>query len=505
MSAEPAAAALRMRGIRKSFPGVVALDGVDLEVAAGEVHVLLGENGAGKSTLMKILSGATRCDEGVIELGGERVLVRDPAHAQALGTRIIYQELNLVPQLSAAENVFLGREPTRGLGLVDRARIERETWSTLAGLGIEIDVTRPVSELGIAQQQMVEVAKALHGDLRLLIMDEPTSALTASETSALFGTIRRLTADGVAVIYISHRLEEVARIGERVTVLRDGRRVATQRVGDVSLSELVRLMADRELKEHFPKRRSARGEELLRVEGLRGGILRDVAFSLHRGEVVGLAGLLGAGRTELARAVTGADPPRAGTVKVKGETVVLRAPRDAIRRGVGLLPEDRKTQGLVLERSVTENLALPSTPRLSPFGWIKRRAERALAASGVEALRIRTPSLEQAVVFLSGGNQQKIVLGKWLAADVDVLVVDEPTRGIDVASKVEIYEEMNKLTARGAGILMVSSELPELLGMSDRILVMREGRIVAELDAVGATQEQVLRAALGQAALGQPA
>jgi ribose transport system ATP-binding protein len=490
-----------MQGIRKSFPGVVALADVDLEVAPGEVHVLLGENGAGKSTLMKILSGAIRADAGVVELSGERVLVRDPAHAQDLGIRIIYQELMLVPQLSAAENVFLGREPTRGLGLlVDRARIARETALRLGELGVAIDVARPVMELGIAQQQMVEVAKALHGEARLLIMDEPTSALTASEIEALFATIRRLTAAGVAVIYISHRLEEVERIGDRVSVLRDGRRVATHRVGEVSLAELVRLMANREVKEHFPRRRAPRGEELLRVEGLGGGVLRDVAFSLHRGEVVGLAGLLGAGRTELARAITGADPPRTGRVAIKGEALLPRAPRDTIRRGVGFLPEDRKTQGLVLERSVQQNLALPSTPRLSPFGWIRERAERALAAKGVEGLRILTPSLEQGVVFLSGGNQQKVVLGKWLAADVDVLVIDEPTRGIDVAAKVEIYEEMNRLTARGAGILMVSSELPELLGMSDRILVMRAGRIVAELDAAGATQEQVLRAALGQTA-----
>jgi ribose transport system ATP-binding protein len=490
-----------MRGIRKSFPGVLALDGVDLEVAAGEVHVLLGENGAGKSTLMKILSGALRSDEGTVELAGEPVAIRDPAHAQALGIRTIYQELNLVPQLSAAENVFLGREPVRGFGcFVDRAHAEREAAASLARLGVEIDVSRPVSELGIAEQQMVEVAKALHGEARVLIMDEPTSALTASEIEALFATIGRLTADGVAVVYISHRLEELARVGHRVTVLRDGRHVSTHRVGEVSLGELVRLMANRELKEHFPKRRAPRGDELLRVEGLCYGILKDVAFSLHRGEVLGLAGLLGAGRTELARAVTGADPPRSGRVAIKGLPVVARGPRDAIRRGIGFLPEDRKTQGLVLERSVTENLSLPSAPRLSRFGWMDRRAERQLAERGVASLRIRTPSLEQQVVYLSGGNQQKVVLGKWLAADVDVLVIDEPTRGIDVAAKVEIYEEMNRLTARGAGILMVSSELPELLGMSDRILVLREGRIVAELDAARATQEHVLRAALGQSA-----
>ena len=492
--------ALRMRGIRKSYPGVVALDGVDLEVCQGEVHVLLGENGAGKSTLMKVLSGAVRADAGEIELAGERVEIEGPAHAQALGIRIIYQEFNLVPQLSAAANILLGKEPTRGFGLVDRARLEREARGRLEELGVRIDPARPVQELGVAQQQMVEVAKALHGEARLLIMDEPTSALTASEIDVLFGVIERLTAQGVAVVYISHRLEEVARIGTRVSVLRDGKHVATHRVGEVSLAELVRLMANRELKEHYPKRRVPRGEELLRVEGLGGGILHDVAFSLHRGEVVGLAGLLGAGRTELARAITGADPPAAGRVTIKGEPGRPRAPRDAIRRGVGFLPEDRKTQGLVLERSVKENVALPSAPRLSPLGWMDQAAEKALARREVEDLRIRTPSLEQKVVYLSGGNQQKVVLGKWLAADVDVLVMDEPTRGIDVAAKVEIYEEMNRLTAKGSGILMISSELPEVLGMSDRILVMRQGRIVAEMDAAGVSQEQVLRAALGQPA-----
>jgi ribose transport system ATP-binding protein len=488
-----------MTGIRKAFPGVVALDGVSLEVRPGEVHVLLGENGAGKSTLMKVLSGAIRADAGVIELAGQPVQIQGPAHAQALGIRIIYQEFNLVPQLSAAENIFLGREPTRGLGIVDRARLEAEAGRRLEELGVRIPPSRPVAELGVAQQQMVEVAKALYGEARVLIMDEPTSALTASEIDVLFAAIQGLTARGVAVIYISHRLEEVERIGRRVTVLRDGRHVATHGVGEVSLAELIRLMANRELKEHFPKRRVARGEELLRVEGLQSAVLRDVALSVHRGEVVGLAGLLGAGRTEVARAITGADPPEAGRITIKGKAGRPKAPRDAIRRGVGLLPEDRKTQGLVLDRSVKENVALPSTVRLSRFGIVDGAAERALAVREVDDLRIKTPSVDQRVVLLSGGNQQKVVLGKWLAADVDLLVMDEPTRGIDVAAKVEIYEEMNRLTAKGVGILMISSELPEVLGMSDRILVMRQGRIVAEMDAVGATQEKLLRAALGQA------
>jgi ribose transport system ATP-binding protein len=492
--------ALRMRGIRKTFPGVVALDGVDLEVRRGEVHVLLGENGAGKSTLMKILSGAIAKDAGEIELLGRRVEIEGPAHAQDLGIRIIYQEFNLIPQLSAAENIFLGKEPTLGGGVLDRRRMSREAERLLAELGVRIDPGRAVRDLGIAQQQMVEVAKALSGEARVLIMDEPTSALTETEIHELFATISRLTARGVAVIYISHRLEEVGRVGHRVTVLRDGRLVATHRVGEVTVAHLIRLMANRELTEHFPKKRVPPGRELLRVEGLtRAGVLRDVSFALRAGEVLGVAGLLGAGRTELARAIMGADPLDAGKVIIKGEEVRVRAPRDAIRRGVGFLPEDRKTQGLVLELAVSRNLALPSTRRLSRLGVVDAGAEKALAGRWVEELRVKTPGLDQKVVLLSGGNQQKVVLGKWLAADVDVLIMDEPTRGIDVGAKVEIYQLMNRLTAQGAGILMISSELPEVLGMSDRILVMRQGRVAAEIDAAGATQEKVLGAALGHA------
>ncbi len=492
--------ALRMRGIRKAFPGVVALDGVDLDVRQGEVHVLLGENGAGKSTLMKILSGAIPRDAGAIELLGRSVEIAGPAHAQELGIRIIYQEFNLVPQLSAAENIFLGKEAELAAGIIDRPRLRREAERLLRELGVRIDPGVPVKDLGVAQQQMVEVAKALSGEARVLIMDEPTSALTETEIHELFATIARLTATGVAVIYISHRLEEVERVGHRVTVLRDGRLIATHPVGEVTIAHLIRLMANRELTEHFPKRRAPPGPEVLRVEHLsRGEVLRDVSFALRGGEVLGVAGLLGAGRTELARAIMGADPPDARTVTIKGQAVRVRAPADAIRRGVGFLPEDRKTQGLVLELSVKSNIGLASIRRLSPFGVVKTAAEASLAQRWVDELRIKTPGLDQKAVFLSGGNQQKVVLGKWLAADVDVLIMDEPTRGIDVGAKVEIYNLMNRLTAQGVGILMISSELPEVLGMSDRILVMRQGRIQAEFDAAGATQENVLRAALGQA------
>jgi len=494
-----AAPALRMAGIRKQFPGVVALDGVDLEVRRGEVHILLGENGAGKSTLMKILSGALPKDSGSIEIGGAVVEIEGPRHAQALGVSIIYQEFNLVPQLSAADNIFLGREPASGLGVLDAARAHAQARALLDGLGVKVDTRVPVRELGVAQQQMVEVAKALSGDARILIMDEPTSALTDAEIEQLFATIGRLTASGVAIIYISHRMQEVQRVGHRVTVLRDGKRVATHDVASVSIAELVRLMANRELTEHFPKRRVEPGEEVLRATNLtRGKALRDCSLTLRRGEVVGLAGLLGAGRTELARAIVGADTLDSGSVEVKGRAVLARGPGDVIERGVGLVPEDRKTQGLVLGLSVQANLALPSARRLSKLGVVDARAEAELAEREIQDLRIKTPSPAQPVALLSGGNQQKVVLGKWLGANVDVLILDEPTRGIDVGAKVEIYELMNRLTAQGAAILMISSELPEVLGMSDRILVMHQGRIAAELLASEASQEKVLAAALGR-------
>jgi ribose transport system ATP-binding protein len=488
-----------MQSIRKSFPGVVALDDVELEVQPGEVHVLLGENGAGKSTLMKVLSGSLRKDSGAIRVDGVPVEIQGPRHAQQLGIRTIYQELNLVPPLSAAANIFLGREPGR-FGLLDRRAAEREAARLLGELGLTVDVSRPVSELGIAHQQMVEVAKALSEEGRILIMDEPTSALTTAEIDELFATIERLRARGTSIIYISHRLEEVARIGDRVTVMRDGRRVTTRPARTTPIPELVRLMADRDVGEHFPRRRVAPGEELLRVEHLtRGSRLRDVSLTVRRGEIVGITGLLGAGRTELARAIIGAEPPDSGRVMVKGRAVVVRRPKDALALGLGLVPEDRKTQGLVLGLSVERNVALPNTRRLSAWGIVRAATESALAERWVRDMRIKTPSLAQPARLLSGGNQQKVVLGKWLAADVDVLIVDEPTRGIDVPAKVEIYDLMNRLTAEGKGIVMISSELPEVLGMSDRVLVMRGGSVVAELESTRTTQAEVLAFALGQA------
>ena len=515
MNASVPAPVLEMRGVRKAFPGVVALDGVDLTLHAGDVHMLLGENGAGKSTLMKILSGAYRKDAGEIRIDGQVVEIGSPRDALALGIRVIYQELNLVPQLSVAENMFLGAMPTRWSGVVDWRALYDRASHVLTDLGLDataLDARTPVSRLGMAQRQMVEIAKALSASagpafakatagqaVKVLVMDEPTSSLTSREVTQLFSLIERLTARGVAIVYITHRLDEVFRIGRRVTVLRDGRHVTTRLLTDVNVPELVRLMADRDLNEHFPKVPAARGPELLRVEHVsRGGALSDISLSLHAGEVLGIAGLVGAGRTELARVIAGADRCDQGRLMVDGGEVRLRGPADAIARGIGLLPEDRKAQGLVPGLTVARNVALPHGRRLARLGVLTRRCEAALAAPIADELRVKTTET-QTVRLLSGGNQQKVVLAKWLAGDVRIFIFDEPTRGIDVGAKVEIYNLMNRLTARGAGIIMISSELPELLGMSDRILVMHRGRIHAEIDSAEATEERVLRAALGLA------
>jgi ribose transport system ATP-binding protein len=536
MSAGDRPSLLEMRGIRKVFPGVVALDDVSLTLEAGDVHMLLGENGAGKSTLMKILGGAYRKDAGDIRLDGQPVEIGSPRAARDLGIRVVYQELNLVPHLSVAENIFLGELPTYGWrrvqkdppyvpgvatvrrpgpfgpgipGLIDWGTLYARTSALLTDLGITLDPRAPVGRLGLAQRQMVEIAKALAGsakasarqgqDAKILVMDEPTSALTSREVTQLFALIERLAARGVSIVYITHRLDEVFRIGRHITVMRDGRRVTTRPIDQVNVPELVRLMANRDLSEHFPKVRFKRGAELLRVEGLTvRGVLSDISLSLHAGEVLGISGLLGAGRTELARALAGADRFDEGRLLVDGQEMHFRNPADAIARGIGLLPEDRKAQGLVPGLTVARNIALPHGRRLARGGVLSRRCEAEMAAPVSAELRVKA-TLTQTVRQLSGGNQQKVVLGKWLAGAGRIFIFDEPTRGVDVGAKVEIYNLMNKLTGRGAGIIMISSELPELLGMSDRILVMHRGRIHAELAAADATEERVLSAALGLA------
>jgi ribose transport system ATP-binding protein len=491
--------ALEMRNIRKTFPGVVALDEVNLELRKGEVHILLGENGAGKSTLMKILSGAYQKDGGQILLNGQEVEIRNPKQARELGIGIIYQELNLVPHLSAAENIFLGREPASMPGLVDRKTMTSSARQILEGLGVEIDPRRSIRELSVAEQQMVEIAKAISLDARILIMDEPTSALTEKEIKELFARIRKLKADGVSIIYISHRMEELFEIGDRVTVLRDGRWVGTRAIAEITKPELIRLMVNRELTQQFPKVAAPRGAEVLRVEGLsRHDSLKEISFSLHEGEVLGLAGLLGAGRTELARAIFGLDKPDAGRIYIRGQLKKITSPRQAIDLGIGFLTEDRKTQGLVLPLSVQENICLPSVERFARFGVVRAGEERESAAQYLKDLRIKATGLGQKVIYLSGGNQQKVVLSKWLCCRGNILIFDEPTRGIDVGSKAEIYQLMNQLTAAGAAVMMISSELPEILGMSDRILVMHQGRLNGEFSAAEATQEKILHCALGE-------
>jgi len=490
---------LEMRHIRKTFPGVVALDDVDFELRRGEVHILLGENGAGKSTLMKILSGAYQKSAGQIFLEGAEVAIKNPRHAQTLGISTIYQEFNLIPHLSVGENIFLGREPARLPGLIDQRTIFQEATRALSGLGLTVNPRKLVKELRVAEQQMVEVAKALSLDARILIMDEPTAALTEHEIGELFTTVRKLKDKGVAIVYISHRMEELFEIGDRVTVLRDGRTVGTYDVRGMNKSELIRLMVNRELTELFPKEKAIRGAEVLRVEGLstKGG-LKDISFTLHKGEVLGIAGLLGAGRTELARAIFGLDKATSGTIYINGEPQRIRSPRAAINSGIGFLTEDRKSQGLVLPLSVKANLCLFSVDKFSSWGVMNTKKEQQAAGRYVKELRIRTPNLDQKVVFLSGGNQQKVVLSKWLCSEAEVFIFDEPTRGVDVGAKAEIYQLMNRLTASGVAIIMISSEMLEVLGMSDRVLVMRGGRIAGEFAAGEATQERILQCALGE-------
>jgi len=490
---------LEMRGITKSYPGVTALSAVDFTMMPGEVHALLGENGAGKSTLMKILAGADTKDSGRIAIGGAEAHIDNPQEAMRLGVSIIYQEFNLVPYMNAAENIFLGREPASAIpGMIDFGKMYADAERIIGELGVRLDVRAPMNQLSVAQQQMVEIAKATSRKSRIIAMDEPSATLTEHELENLFALIRRLKYEGVSIIYISHRLEEVFQIADRVTVLRDGRLVESKNVSDTDREDVIRMMVGRELKEIIPKVQAEQGAPALAVRNLnRAGVLRDISFEVKRGEVLGLAGLVGAGRTEVARAIFGADPIDGGQIFLDGRPVTIRSPRDAIKLGIGLVTEDRKALGLVLGMAVRENVSLANLGALSTLGFISRRREREAAYKQVDDLMIKTPSVEQAVQNLSGGNQQKVVLAKWLFTQSKVLIFDEPTRGIDVGAKTEIYQLMNKLAENGAAIIMISSELPEVLGMSDRILVMHEGAIAGELSREEATQEKIMHLATG--------
>jgi ribose transport system ATP-binding protein len=488
-----------MRNIRKQYPGVLALDEVSLSVQPGEVHALLGENGAGKSTLMKILAGAQSKDSGEILLSGQVAHIDSPQKAMELGISIIYQEFNLVPYLSAGENIYLGREPRAALpGFVDFRKLYSDAQGVLDKLGVKIDARAPVYTLSVAQQQMVEIAKATSRKSKIIVMDEPSATLTDHELHSLFNLIRQLRGEGVSVIYISHRLEEIFEICDRATIMRDGRWVATEEVKNLTRDDIIRLMVGRELKDAIPKVAAPLGKPALTVKGLnREGVLYDINFTVHQGEILGLAGLVGAGRTETARAIFGADPITSGTIEVFGQAVTVRSPQDAIKHGIGLVTEDRKQQGLILGMVVRENNTLANLTSLSSMGFVRKKEEREVAEKYRKDLAIKTPTIEQTVQNLSGGNQQKVVLAKWLFTGSKVLIFDEPTRGIDVGAKSEIYKLMNELAAEGVAIIMISSELPEVLGMSDRILVMHEGRIAGELSRDEATQEKIMHLATG--------
>jgi ribose transport system ATP-binding protein len=495
---------LRMTGIVKTFPGVRALDGVTLDVEAGEVHALVGENGAGKSTLMKILAGAQPADAGEIAVAGRVVAIDGPKTAERLGIGMIYQEFNLVPDLGVIENVVLGVEPRSGPFLDKRAGAARAA-QVLAELGIALPLDRPARRLSVAEQQLTEIAKCLVREARLIVMDEPTATLTEREIEALFALIARLKAEGVAFVYISHRLEELPRIADRITVLRDGRAIETRPIGEMPQDEMIRLMVGRALENHFPELPPVAADAplVLEVSGLSsaaGVPVSDVALAVHAGEIVGLAGLVGAGRTEIVRAIAGADIPTRGEIRVDGTRVLVRSPRIAIRAGIALITEDRKAQGLVLGMTVRENTTLAHLGSFIRGLFIDRAAETATTSQEIAELRIRTPSGEQIVRNLSGGNQQKVVLAKWLIGHARVFLFDEPTRGIDVGAKAEIYALMVELLRRGAAIVMVSSELPEVLGMSHRVLVVRGGQIRASFLRGEATPDKVIAVATGVAA-----
>ena len=489
---------LEMVDISKGFPGVQALDGVNLRCVAGEIHAIVGENGAGKSTLMKILAGAYHADSGTIRMDGQEVRFASPHDSQARGIGMVYQELNLVPDLSVAENIYLGRQPVGRFGIVDRGRLRSQARELLEALGTPIDTGTLIRDLSVGQQQMVEIAKVYSQDPRILVLDEPTSALTEHETAILFETLGRLRDEGIAIIFISHRLKEVMEVAARVTVLRDGRFVGSEPIAELTAGGIVNMMVGRDVTELFPKRKVAVGDVVLQITGFaRSGVFRDVSFEVREGEILGLAGRVGAGRTEVARSIFGLDPHDAGEIRIDGQRVRIRSPRDAVKAHMGYVPEDRKRDGLVLGLSVRSNTVMSVLSDLARAGWITRRMEMPTVSSMIERFALRPPDPERSVATLSGGNQQKVVIGRWTAATPRVLFLDEPTRGVDVGAKAEIHALMGELAAQGVAIVMISSELPEILSASDRILVIHEGRITAELSRDDATEETIMLAATG--------
>ena len=493
---------LEMKNIYKTFPGVKALDNVSFSCRKGEVHALLGENGAGKSTLMKVLSAAYQPDSGEIIFNGETFAHRNPVAAQQAGITVIYQEFNLIPYMTVVENIFIGREMCLAGGLTDCKSMRREAEKQLKNLGLSIDVNQKVKNISVAQQQMVEIAKALTMNAELIVMDEPTATLTDHEIEFLFGTIRSLKEAGKTIIYISHRLEEIFRVCDRVTVLKDGKTVGTEDVAQIDKDRLIKMMVGRTLGEFYPDRGNIkRGEMVLDVRNIRReGVLNDISFQAYEGEILGISGLVGAGRTELVRAVFGADRIDGGRIFLHGKEVRINEPLKAIRNNIGFATEDRKQQGLILGLSVKKNISLTVLDRILKFGFIQTQKEKQIADRYVKALKIAAAGIDVQVSGLSGGNQQKVVLAKWLATDCQVIILDEPTRGIDVGAKAEIYSLMRELADQGKVIIMISSELPEIIGVSDRILVMHSGKITGEFKAEEATEEKIMICATGEVA-----
>lgn len=489
---------LEMRNISKQFPGVKALDHVSFDLKQGEVHALVGENGAGKSTLMKILSGAYFADEGELYINGGVITPEGPRAMIDHGIGVIYQELNLIPHLSVAENVFLGREPMTNAGTIDWKTLRSDFTELLRPFDVSIEPTKLAGSIGPAYQQVVEIVKALSLNARVLVMDEPTAPLTGREVDSLLATVKRLRDSGVGIVYISHRLEEIWEIADRVTVLRDGTHVTTKPIQELTIGSVIQYMVGRDLAEKFPKSEAKIGTELLRVQGLsKAGVCNDISFSLRAGEILGFAGLVGAGRTEIMQLLFGYRKRDAGNIEIDGNEVHIRNTTDAVRAGIALIPEERKRQGLVLGESVFNNASLAVLDRFSRVGKIQFGRMTNVIKDIVASIGVRTPSIHQLVKNLSGGNQQKVVLAKWFIRDCKIYIFDEPTRGIDVGAKVEIYRLMHALAARGAGIIMISSELPEVMNMSDRLIVIHRGSIAGEFARGTATDEEVMRCAFG--------
>ncbi|WP_077212914.1 sugar ABC transporter ATP-binding protein [Bacillus dakarensis] len=492
-------ALVEMKGISKAFSGNQVLTNVDFDLLPGEIHALMGENGAGKSTMMKILTGIYERDTGTVFSKGQEVQFKDAKEAEKAGIAVIHQELNIIPYLTVTENMFLGKELTVGkTGILRMAEMKKKTEEYLSRLGIDIDPNIEARELSVGQQQMIEIARAIAADTDVLIMDEPTAALTDREIEALFKVMRGLQEQGVGIVYISHRMEEIFKMCDRISVLRDGEYIGTKVIKETNFEEIVKMMVGRDIGERYPERHVELGPERIRVDKLsHEKKFRDVSFSVHQGEILGVSGLMGAGRTEIMETIFGSRKKSSGEIWIDEKQVNIRNPYDAIQLGIGFITEDRKDEGLVLDLSVRENISLTNLKRISSQSVISKTKETELVSKMIEKLRVKTSGSEQSVKSLSGGNQQKVVIGKWLGIDPKILILDEPTRGVDVGAKKEIYQIMNELTERGVAIIMVSSDLPEILGMSDRILVVHEGKATAILDRQDANQEIIMQAATG--------